>query len=167
MPVPHRADADVHIEPVVRRELLEVALAVRDEAELEAVRPQHLEGRQRVVVEEEVLVLLPLAHDRGRARARAFVVAAHAADDVLREADPEVLVVRELGMVLQVIEGGQSGRVVPLRDRAPGRAARRSARIPPAPARARPEEREVDVEQDSFQHGTEDTRGVRAVHAAA
>ena len=104
MAVPHRADADVDVETVVAGELVEVALAVRHEPDPQAVRAERLEGGQSVVVEEEVLVPLPLPHELDGARAREHRIAAHALDDVLREADPELLVVDELRMALQVLE---------------------------------------------------------------
>ena len=50
-------------------ELLQVALPVGDEPEPEPVLPQRLQDGQRVVVEREIVVPLPLAHDLDRTRA--------------------------------------------------------------------------------------------------
>ena len=85
-------------------ELVQVALTVRDEPELQAVRAKHLQHRQRVFVEGEVLVPLPLANHLGGARARAGGVAAHADDDPLGEGDPDLLVVNEPLSPLQLVD---------------------------------------------------------------
>ena len=61
LPVLERAEAGVDLERVVDGELAHVARGVRDEAELEARAPQLVEHRDRVLVELEVLVLLPAA----------------------------------------------------------------------------------------------------------
>ena len=152
MAVPHRTDADVDVEAVVARELVEVTLTVRHEPDPQAVRAERLERGQSVVVEEEVLVPLPLPYEIDGARAREHRVAAHALDDVLREADPELLVVDELRMALKVLErratrllvaSAVEGQPVPGAD-------------PLVPLRAElgpgPEQGEVDVEEDGPEH---------------
>ena len=99
-----RADGDVDVELVVARERLEVALPVRDQPDPEPVRPERLEHGHGVVVEVEVGVDLPATDDLDGAGARAVGVAAHAADDVLGERDPDLLVVHELRVHPQVVE---------------------------------------------------------------
>ena len=76
-------------------------------------------------------------------------VTAHAADDVLREADPDLLVVLELRMVLEILDRGRPGLGVAVGvERQPVMLAGR----PVALGSSRPEldEREVDVEEDRF-----------------
>ena len=70
-PVRLRADHRIDVERVMRDELVEVALAVRDEPDLDPVPTQLVEHGQRVLVQREVLVPLPLAHHVRRARPRA------------------------------------------------------------------------------------------------
>src|SRR5262245_61816361 len=135
------------------REPLEVALPVRDEGDPEPAGTERLERRKRVLVEEEVLVPLPFADDLDRALPRALRVASHPANDLLREADPQVLVVDEIGMTLQRLDRSASGVVV---ERAvegqPMSGA--DALVPRRPELGpRPEEREVDVEEDGSEHG--------------
>ena len=108
------------------------------------------ERRQRVVVELEVLVLAPSPRVISRAISRTFgPVAAHAADDVLREAHPDLLVVVELRDA-----SGCRGRPrrgprdsAPESSSSPWRARRL---LVPGPAEERPRlgEGEVDVEED-------------------
>ena len=97
-------DATADVELVVLRELLQVALPVGDEPDEEAVRPQRGDRGERIVVEGEVLVPLPLANHLGGARARAGGVAAHADDDPLGEGDPDLLVVNEPLSTLQLVD---------------------------------------------------------------
>ena len=97
---------------VMSRELLEVALPVRDQADAEPVVTELVEHGERIVVEVEVGVDLPAAHHVGRACPRAVGVAAHAADDVLGERDPDLLVVHELGVRPQIVEGREPCRLV-------------------------------------------------------
>ena len=73
-----------------------------------------VEDRDGVVVEVEVGVDLPAADHVGRARPRAVGIAAHPADDVLREGDPDLLVVDELGVRAQILEGGKPRSLVPI-----------------------------------------------------
>ncbi len=134
------------------RERLEVALPVRDQPDPKLVCAERLEHGDRIVVEVEVGVNLPAPDDLDRARARALGVAAHAADDVLGERDPDLLVVHELGVHPQVGEGRDPRRLV-----ASGIEAE-AVRVPHALIRIGPElgpgprEREVDVEEDGAQH---------------
>ena len=136
-------------------ELLEVALAVRDEPDPEPVTPQLVEHRKGVLVEREVLVPLPFADHLGRARACGTRIAPHPEDDLLGERDPDLLVVDELVIVLQRLDRTSAGGAYRL-DRASARAARRAAGSPRAPAPAPAEEGEVDVEENRLQHRIED-----------
>ena len=54
-----RADRGVDLEPVVRDEGVQVAAGIRDEPELQALAAQLAEHGQRVLVELEVLGVLP------------------------------------------------------------------------------------------------------------
>ena len=108
---------------------------------------------------------LPLPHDVERARPRARAAATHALHDLLRERDPQLLVVDEVGVSLEVLDRGPSRIVVPL-----GLEAQAMAGADPAVAlrpelRPGPEQREVDVEQNGLEHGSEDT-GSRSVRFA-
>ena len=67
---------------------------------------------RHVVVELEVLVPLPAARDLDRAVVRGVGLAAHPADDPLGEAEPDLVVVLELGMATEVDEGGVARRLV-------------------------------------------------------
>ena len=87
-------------------ELLEVALPVRDEPDLQPVPAELVEHRQRVLVEREVLVPLPLAHHVGRARPRASASPPMPTDDLLGEGDPDLLVVHELAVALELVDRG-------------------------------------------------------------
>ena len=123
------------------RERLEVALAVRDQPDPELVAPERLEHGDRIVVEVEVGVDLPAADDLDGARARAVGVAAHAADDVLGERDPDLLVVHELGVHPQVGERREPRGLVAFGVEAepvarPPRAGTPRARAPARAARA-------------------------------
>ena len=120
-------------QPVVRDELVEVAARVRDEPELEPARAQLGEHRQRVLVELEVLGVLPGPRHLDRALVGRVGVAAHAADDPLGERDPDLLVVLELRVAPDALDR---------RSRAPrrsgtGRARARSARPAAGSPRAR------------------------------
>jgi hypothetical protein len=66
---PRREDG-VDLDAVVRHEHVEVAARVREQAELEAARPQLVEHRQRVLVQLEVLGALPGARHLDRAGVR-------------------------------------------------------------------------------------------------
>ena len=136
-----------------RGELLEVALAVRDQADPEPVPRAAPRARARVVVEVEVRVVLPAPDDLDGARARAVGVAAHAPDDVLGERDPDLLVVDELGVRPQVLERGEPRRPRSDRGRARARAPPRRCRYASGPELGPgPREREVDVEENGAEH---------------
>src|SRR5581483_10745654 len=156
-PVRERPDGDVDLQPMVRDELVEVALPVGDETDLEPVRPQLFQRRDRVLVELEVLVPLPFAHHRGRALAAAAPRAAHALHDRLGERDPDLLVVLELGVLRHLLDRSQP-RVLVAR-----RVELEAVALPEVPVPLRPElepgaeEREVDVEQDRAQQPRQDT----------
>ena len=107
-----RANRDVDVERVMARERLEVPLPVRDQPDPELGGPERPEHGDRIVVEVEVGVNLPAPDDLDRACPRALGVAAHAADDVLGERDPDLLVVHELGVHPQVGEGRDPRRLV-------------------------------------------------------
>ena len=140
-------------------ELVEVALAVRDEPDPDPVPPQLVEHGQRVLVEGEVLVPLPLAHHVRCALARPARIAPHPEDDLLGERDPDLLVVHERMVALQRLDGRSPSLVVQAgleREPVP-------LPHPPVPLGPKlgpgPKQREIDVEQDSLQHAIEDNRG--------
>ena len=154
-----RADGGVHVEAVVGDELVEVARAVRDEPDLEAVLAQELEGGQGIVVQAEVVRALPAALDLDRALARAGAVAAHPAHDPLRERVPDLLVVLELGVLLQRLQCLDARLLVERRIEVEpvllaGVAVRLGTELRPGPG-----DREVDVEENGFQEqsGAEDS----------
>jgi hypothetical protein len=99
-----RPDDGIHVESMVRRKLVEIALAVRDQPDLETAAAEYVEHGERVLVEGEVLVPLPLAHHVGRARSSTAGVAAHAEHDLLGERDPDLFVVDELAVPLQLLD---------------------------------------------------------------
>ena len=86
------------------------------------------------------------------AQARAPVgVAAHAADDVLGERDPDLLVVDELGVRAQILERGEPGGLVASRvEVEPVGGADPPVRLRPE-LRPGPREREIDVEEHRAQ----------------
>ena len=87
---------------VVGDEVRDLAAPVRDQAELQARARAAAEHRQDVVVEVEVLRALPGQGHLDREVAGRVGVAAHAANDPLREGEPELLVVTKLRMALRV-----------------------------------------------------------------
>ena len=93
-----------------------------------------------------------------RARARALDAAPHAANDVLRERDPDLLVVDELRMRTEILETRQGGLPRSAPGRARGRVRRQQACTPRAQFRPRPRQREVDVEDHRAQHDPRITR---------
>jgi hypothetical protein len=155
--VPAGGEPRVDVEVEVPDERVEVAAGVRDETDPETVPAKRLEHGDRVLVQLEVLGAEPAVRDRFRDRphARAVAVAAHPADDVLGEADPDLLVVVELGVVLEVLERGGA------RLRVPSRVERKAKALARGPVAVGPEQgaglrdREVDVEEDrrEFRHG--------------
>src|ERR671914_128076 len=147
-PMCTRAERGVDRERVVREELAQVAPRVRDEAELEAVAAQLLEHGQNVLVEIEVLGALPRARHLDRAFARPRDLSPHANDDLLRERDPDFLVVDELRMALDALErcgarisvaGGFELEAEPLAE---------TAVTLGTEFRPRPRQREVDIEEN-------------------
>ena len=137
-------------------ELVQVALAVRDEPDPDTPRAEVAEHRQRVFVQREVLVPLPLPHHVDRARACAGRVRAHAEHDLLGERDPDLLVVHEVALAAELLDRGRAGVGV-----AAG-IEREPVPFPHAPVplgpelRPGPEQREVDVEENRAQHVVED-----------
>src|SRR5205085_9585272 len=86
--------------------------------------------------------------DRHRAVVRPLAVAAHAADDPLRERDPDLLVVLELRVPLERLDGRRPRLLVAGRVEAEAEL-RAAAAIALGPElRARLGQREVDVEED-------------------
>src|SRR6266550_720011 len=146
------ADPGVDVEPVVARELPHVAGRVRDEPDAEAGGAERRERGRHIVVQLEVLVLLPAARDLHGAVIGRVGVAAHAADDALGEAEPDLVVVLELGMAAELDESRVAGGLVasglegePM--------ALAGADVPLRPElRSRPRQREVDVEEDRPEH---------------
>src|SRR5262249_26166973 len=125
-----------------------VTRAVRDEADLEVVPAQHLEHGLHVLVEVEVVVLLPLALDRAGACGGALALAAHAADDPLGEGRPDLVVVLELRMALHVCERPRARLLVERRFEPQAELLAAPAVAVRTELRPRAEEREVDVEED-------------------
>jgi hypothetical protein len=91
---------------------VEVAGAVRDEAQLEPAAPQLLEHRQDVLVQVEVLRALPGLLDLEGAFTRPLRVPAHPDHDPLREQEPDLLVVLELRMALNGVVSAHTRFVV-------------------------------------------------------
>ena len=128
-------------------ELLEVPLTVRDETDLQPMPPKLVEDGERVLVEREVLVPLPLPHHVDRAFPGALRISAHSANDLLGERDPDLFVVHEPPFALQRLDRGRASLPVPVgleREPVP-------LPHPPVPLgpelRPRPKEREVDIEE--------------------
>ena len=97
-----RRERDVDIEPVVLDEVVEVASRVGDEAELQArarERPRtgNTSSKRSKLAECSHARVISTAQSYARLR-----VAAHAADDPFGERDPDLVVVVELGMTLEV-----------------------------------------------------------------
>src|SRR5215211_1785197 len=131
-------------------EHIEVARGVGEQPELETVGAQELEDGNRVVEQLEVLRVLPRPHHFGGTGV-GVSVPAHSFDDPLREEDPDLLVVVELGVALQLGQRVPPSLVVP-------RGVELEREAPPEAAVAlgteiRPglHEREVDVEDDGTQ----------------
>src|SRR5581483_11264376 len=143
-----RSDRDVDVEPVVLDEGAEIPAGVRDETDPQPVATQLLEHGKRVLEELEVVRVLPEGDHLDGALADAGPRSAHAADDVLGEGDPELVVVLELRVALEIRLRRVAGVVV---------APRIEDELEPCaepPVPLRPElgtgsnEREVDVEED-------------------
>jgi hypothetical protein len=95
-----RAERGVDGQRVVREELVEITPRVRYKADLEPVAAELLQHRQDVFVEVEVRRALPGARHLDRTLARLRQLSPHAQDDLLREGDPDLLVVLEIRMAL-------------------------------------------------------------------
>ena len=96
-----------------------------------------VERRQHVVVEVEVVRVLPGARHLDGALVRALGVAAHAADDPLGEQHPHLFVVLELRMQLERVEARRGAPRRSATRRARARSARRVACSPRARGRGR------------------------------
>ncbi len=144
-------DGHVGVQAVVADELAEVARAVRDEADLEPVPAQLFEHRLDVLVDVEVVGVLPRMLDLLGDRPRRRRVSAHADDDSLRELDPELLVMAEVRMLLQRLERSRPRLVVP-RDVELDPVTAPDAEVSLGPELgAGTGEGEVDVEEDGFE----------------
>ena len=132
-------------------ESIEVAARVRHEPDPEAVVSQGAESGKRVVVELEVLRVLPAARDLDGDRADVVAVAAHPAHDVLREPNPDLLVMVEFRMMLQVEDGVRARLGVATGIELETIARARSAIALGAEQWAGLGEGEVDVEEDGPQ----------------
>ena len=128
--------------------VVEVAPGVRDEAKLEPVRAELVEGGQDVFEELEVVRMLPGARHLDRTLVGALGVAAHAADDLLREENPDLLVVVELRVAFEGRDCVRTGLAVALWVEL------EPETLPESPVALRPEigprlgDREVDVEEN-------------------
>ena len=135
-------------------ERAEIAARVRDEPDLHAPLSEELQDGQDVLVELEVLRGEPPVGDRLRDRAARLALAAHPADDVLGEAQPDLLVVLELGVLLEVEHRGGTRLGVALGVEV------EAEPLPRFVVPARPEQGpwlcqgEVDVEEDRFDRQT-------------
>ena len=129
-------------------ERVQVPARVGDEPDAQAVLAQLGEHGQRVLVELEVGRAEPAVGDRPRDLLGARAVTAHAAHDVRREPHPDLLVVLELRVVLEVFDRRRAGLRVELgvERQAVARAGLAVALGPEE--RAGLGEREVDVEED-------------------
>src|SRR5690242_14674194 len=152
VPVMERADARIDVESVMVGELAHVAGGVRHQTDAEAGGPQRGKRVPHVVVELEVLVPLPATCDLDGAGVRGVGVAAHAADDPLGEAEPDLIVVLELGVAAQLDESGVSGRLVAGRLQMKPVALAGDDVALRSELRPRSREREVDVEEDRAEH---------------
>src|SRR5436309_3150571 len=133
-------------------ECAQVAPGVRDEPELEALGPQLRQHGQRVLVELEVLSVLPGLRHRDGAIVGRVSVAAHPADDPLGECDPDLLVVLELRVALDALDGPLAGGRVTRRVQLQPKSLAESL-VPLGPElRPRPGDRKVDVEEDGLDH---------------
>ena len=111
------------------------------------------ESGQGVLVEREPLVQLPGGDELDGALTPP-PLAAHPADDLLGERDPELVVVGVVGVTLERVERRRPRLLVQLRvEPEPVPLADLAVALRPElwPG---PGEREVDVEDDGFQHGT-------------
>ena len=82
-------------------ELLQIATPIRHQPDLQLVLAERGKRGQCVVVEREALVQLPGPHEILGTRTRPLGVPSHPPHDRLREDDPELVVVLQLGMPLQ------------------------------------------------------------------
>src|SRR5882757_370473 len=89
-----------------------VSGGIGDEADLETGCSKRLEYGLHVLVDLEVLMVDPAARQLERHVLRHGARAAHADDDALRERDPDLLVVVELRMALQLEESRSARRFV-------------------------------------------------------
>jgi hypothetical protein len=152
LPVRPGRDRRVDVEMVVRHERIEVAARVRHEPELQPVRAQPFEHGKRVLVELEVLGVLPRPRHLDGAVVRRVGVAAHAAHDPLRKRNPDGFVVFELGMVLEIDQGSDTRLVVPRRiERQPEALAEALVALGPELGPGA-RDREIHVEEDGAQH---------------
>ena len=137
---------------MVRDELVEIATRVRDEAELEPVPTQLLQHRQRVLVELEVLRMLPGLRHRDSALVGRVRTAAHPADDPLRERDPDLLVVLELRVAPDALDGPLACLAVARRVELEAEALAQPLVALGTELRAGLCDREIDVEENCLQH---------------
>ena len=138
-------------------ELVEVPRGVREEADQDPPLAQEVQHRQRVVVELEVLRAHPAPLHLGRGPTR-VALAAHPDDDPLGEENPDLLVVVELGMALELADRSRARLLVarrvevePVAEPKPLVALR--PEIGPGPRKS-----EVDVEDHRAKHNREATR---------
>ena len=154
LPVPAGPDPCVHGQLEVVDERGEIAACVRDEPDLHAPLAKELQDGQDVLVELEVLRGEPPIRDRLRDRAARLALTPHPTDNVLGEAQPDFLVVLELGMLLEVEHRGGTRLAVALGVEL------EAEPLPGLVVPARPEQGpwlcqgEVDVEKDRFDRQT-------------
>ena len=132
-------------------ELLEIAAGVRDQAELEVMATKLFEDGKRILVELEVLGSLPEQRHLDGTFAGAARVAAHPEDDSLRERDPDLVVVLELGVALEIVDRGAARIFVARGVEDDSEALAETPVSLGAEIRPGLGEREVDVEEDGAQ----------------
>src|SRR5262249_55897066 len=117
----------------------------------ETVRAQLAEHGLDILVDVEVLRVLPRPLDVVGDRAGSGRVAAHSDDDSLRELDPELLVVPKVGVLLDLLDRRGTSLVVQCDvqlDAVPPADPEVSLRTEFRPGTG---EREIDVEENGFQ----------------
>ena len=116
------------------------------------VPAQLVQHGQRVLVQREVLVALPLAHHVRRTRPCPGRVTAHPQDDLLGEGDPDLLVVHELVVALQRLDRSRTRLVVAIRVEHEAVALADSAVSLGPELRPGSKQREVDIEENCSKH---------------
>ncbi len=110
------------------------------------------EGGQRIVVEREVVVPLPAAHHFDRTCTAITGLAAHPDHDLLGEEDPDLLVVDELRMLLNLFDRRQTSPFVTRRVELEAVLLTELLVTLRPELRPRMEQREVDIKDHGLEH---------------